>query len=207
MNAAADSYTTGQGNTINAQPTYNQWYLSTGTGAATTTTNYTFATFFALSMLPDYTDFTNLYDQYKICFAKLRIRAWATSAATESGISSAYSNVAALVSSIIDYDDATAPAATGPPDDMRQYPSYKTHNLLGRPVTRVVRPHLAGAVYNGAFTGYSNRKAAWIDCNSPHVQHYGLKYFITVQAPLSTATSYIFFQPEVTLYFKCKNPR
>jgi len=37
------------------------------------------------------------------------------------------------------------------------------------------KPHMAVAVYSGAFTSFSNAPAGWIDSGSTGVQHYGLK--------------------------------
>jgi hypothetical protein len=37
------------------------------------------------------------------------------------------------------------------------------------------KPHVAVAVYSGAFTSFANEEAQWIDSASPAVQHYGLK--------------------------------
>jgi hypothetical protein len=37
------------------------------------------------------------------------------------------------------------------------------------------KPHMAVAVYSGAFTSFANEVAGWIDSASPNVQHYGIK--------------------------------
>jgi hypothetical protein len=39
------------------------------------------------------------------------------------------------------------------------------------------KPHMAVAVYSGAFTSFANEPANWIDSGSPNVQHYGLKAY------------------------------
>jgi hypothetical protein len=39
------------------------------------------------------------------------------------------------------------------------------------------KPHMAVAVYSGAFTSFANEPAGWIDSASPAVQHYGVKAF------------------------------
>ena len=41
-----------------------------------------------------------------------------------------------------------------------------------------VYPRISTAAYSGAFTSYTNTKAPWIDCNSPTVQHFGMKFGI-----------------------------
>jgi hypothetical protein len=58
------------------------------------------------------------------------------------------------------------------------------------------KPHMAVAVYSGAFNSFANEPAGWIDSGSPNVQHYGIKtvtsgfaatiaYTITVRAVIS----------------------
>jgi hypothetical protein len=48
-------------------------------------------------------------------------------------------------------------------------------------------PHMAVAVYSGAFTSFSNATADWIDSSSTGVQHYGVKGY---SSPTSVATVY-----------------
>jgi hypothetical protein len=48
---------------------------------------------------------------------------------------------------------------------------------------RTFVPHVADAVYSGAFTSFGSVASPWLDCNSANVQHYGLK---TAWSPSTT---------------------
>jgi hypothetical protein len=124
---------------------------------------YTGSTFTAAS-INDFTSLAAVFDQYRIT----EIEVWIiphTSNAT------ANTAIPGLMSSVIDYDDATAPGSLAQLGDYSN--CLTTSGLTGH--YRRWRPRAAVALYSGAFTSYGNVESPWIDCSSSSVQHYGLK--------------------------------
>lgn len=121
---------------------------------------------FNLSALPAYTEYTALFDQYRINKVKVTFMPRANSADVGS--------TAGLVKffSVIDYDDADAPTNL---TDLLQYENLKTTRCISDH-SRVLAPRFATEVYQSAIaTGYSARRG-WLDCDNPSIQHFGLKW-------------------------------
>lgn len=186
------------------------WDFNTGTTAVAT--YFSWANFFTLGMLPSFSEYGVLFDQYKINKIKLKITPYSTASNLQSGTTGLNNQGAAcILHSVVDYDDATQfPASTVGIDAMRQYPSYKTRNFFqfGKPIKRYFTPHIAQAAYgSGVFTSYANVGPKWIDMVSTNVEHYGTKFIAEVFQPDTTIPIFIWFKMEATLYFSCKNPR
>lgn len=164
-----------------------------------------------LSDLPNYTEFTNLFDQYRINSVTLKMYAFSTSSETGAAVNPALSQTSALVHSIIDYDDAAAPTASDVGIDVfRQFPSYRCRQMVrgdGKPLKYTFRPHAAVSAYGtGAFTSYKNVPFGWVDSNSPGVDGYGWKAI--VELPTLNTLAYTFFSKvEVTYNLSFRNPR
>lgn len=124
---------------------------------------------FSLLALPNPTEFTSLFDQYRIDHVDCSFIYSANEALQATG----NTPLANLVT-VFDHDDASAPTSLL---QLQQDPSCMI-NRLDRPFTRRVYPRIAMAAYSGTFTGYTNVRAQWIDSGSSTVQHYGLKYGI-----------------------------
>lgn len=124
---------------------------------------------FCLNALPNYTEMTNLFDVYRIRKVKVtficdRMTALVPTAA-------ANLQIVPNLWYHHDYDDATA---IGGETEWGQIEGAQW-KALDRTVYTTVYPRVAQAVYAGAFTSYGNTKC-WVDCNSPAVQFYGLKW-------------------------------
>jgi len=168
--------------------TYSITILSANTGV--TANGFSFA----LSNLPNYTEFTSLFDQYRILQASVSFLPYANSSSS-GAVSGSFPGI---IASAIDYDDASLPGAT----DLQQYESYK-RNPAFEEFVRTIKPRVAIAAYNGStFTGYVNRYAPWIDANSPSVPHYGLK---TVIINSTYATSTPVYEVEVQLTIQVRS--
>lgn len=126
---------------------------------------------FQLSSLPNYTEFTNLFDKYRIKWVKVTFMP----KFSEVDMSNFATYKAAPLATVIDLDDSSNPTAT---TDLMQYDSYKV--TRGNEVhVRSFKPRLAQAAYTGTFTGYTQAPAdVWVDCGSPTVQYYGLKFYL-----------------------------
>lgn len=131
---------------------------------------------FKLSDLPNYTEFTNLYDEYRFKAVKIMfVPTWNVNALPAlDGTSTGTASVPALYT-WIDNDDNTAPTAI---TQGQQFSSFKAHGLLNQMRVRSVVPECSTALYSGTFTSYGQVKNQWIDNNSPSVIHFGLKFGI-----------------------------
>jgi hypothetical protein len=121
---------------------------------------------FQLSDCPGYADLIAVFDQYRILGAECYITPTGSTTSTNDG----------MLTSVIDYDDATALAGTA---------ALGYSNAVTSPGTacqyRHFIPHAAAAMYGGSvFTSFGNLTSPWIDAGSVSVPHYGLKLMSTV---------------------------
>jgi len=145
---------------------------------------------FQLSSLPNSSEYTNLYDQYRVLEIVLSFMPY-NSMGTGA-------NSPGLVGHWIDYDDSNLPANL---QEGQQYDTYQ-RNPCTDEFVRVIKPKSAVASYSGAFTSYDSVYGKWHDTNSPNIQHYGLKLCIH-GATYSTATN--IYEVEATVTLQCKS--
>lgn len=185
------------------------WVFNTGTGV--NVSFFSMANMFTLDMLPDYSEFTTLYDQYKINRVKVKMTPYSTASMLQTGVTTNNNQSLGLIlHSCIDYDDASAFAASSTGiNAMRQFLSYRTRNFInGRPVKIYFKPRIAMAAFGGGvFGSYASATPKWIDCDSSSVQHYGTKWIWESFQPDSSVPVFVWFKIEATLYFECKQPR
>lgn len=148
-----------------------------------------------LSGLPGVTEFTNLYDQYRILRAEVKLVL-----ATPS-ISSAYPRI----TTVVDYDDSVSPTSE---NDVLQYPNAKVYQYSPTNVEHSFEfvPRAAGAMFQGITTGYSMAPAGtWLDGGYPDIPHYGFKFF--ANSYNSTTTPNAFLTCYVSYQVQMKNAR
>lgn len=155
---------------------------------------------FKLSDLPNYTDFTALFDKYR--FVCVIVKFIPSSTLGDVNSTSVLTGDNPLVYTVIDYDDSQAPLSV---DELRQFDTAQV-NPVGKYFQRVFCPRAALAAYSGTFTSYSTApQRMWFDCNSPNVQFYALKWAST---PFTTGTgTAAMFQMEVDYIMEFKDPR
>lgn len=160
------------------------------------------AAMYTLNGLPNFTDFTSLFDQYRITGIKEKF----IFDRTEATVGTAGTNtIMPIMTHVIDIDDA-APFASE-----ASYLQYETckQNRLDRPVTRFFRPRCAQAVYQtgGVFTGYGEgARKLWIDAASTTVEYYGFKYMIDGSTGGGGGVNVIGrLKRYITIYLQCKN--
>lgn len=142
----------------------------------TSTTVPTFgASTFVLSSFDNYLEYLGLFDQYKID----EIEVWIEPAF---GPAQSLTSVGQLYS-CVDLDDANTPTTI---ISVEAHQSCITTSTVAGHYHKWV-PHMAVAVYSGAFTSFANSPADWIDAASPNVQHYGVK-LATTTSTTSTLT-------------------
>lgn len=139
---------------------------------------------FTLNSLPDYSEFVNLYDMYKITGIKLSIAPAAqaiTSAVSGTTATSGFSRV----NSVIDFDDNTALASE---NNALQYATLRT-STYGRTHERFIKPMLSVSIddqLNATLASAPSRNR-WISTEFPEVEHRGIKVWIN--PPVNTAAS------------------
>lgn len=146
---------------------------------------------FSLSDLPNPTEFTNLYDVYKINAVKMVFIPQQTENISLSTVNNAAAN--ARFFSAIDYTDSTGPSSI---DDLRQYQSCKYTPIL-RPHKRYLKPRImdSGANYNPG--------RPWLACSSPNVNYFGV--YIGVEPISSSVAATMAYSIECTYYVSFKN--
>lgn len=160
---------------------------------------------FQLSDLPNVSEYSSLFDQFKITGVKLRIvpKVGMTTQGSSTG------TVATVgygqVVTAIDYDDAAAPISK---DSLLEYGSAK-YTSVSRIHTRYIKPKVLNAVWvNIASTGYSPVRAPWIDQANTNLPHYGIKMWIDPpENSNGTTNSSVAYDVYATYYFMCKNTR
>lgn len=128
---------------------------------------------FHLSDLPDYTDFTNLFDQYQITGIRLTFHRFQNVSLT--GTANADS-ILPLTYVTTDFDDV----AVITEDQLCQYDKVKVYTS-GRTFKIFFRPKVLSPVYESAVTSaYANPIAQpWISTADPDVDFFGLRTLMT----------------------------
>lgn len=165
---------------------------------------YAAAWAFKLNDLPGYSEYQSLYDQYKITGVQFKLIPLFNS------VSTAGNAVAAVLHSVVDIDDITAPlASTTGIDDLRQYQkSYRTSNMIsGRSITRFIRPNimLPGYDYGTTLSKAMSKKSDWIDSANPDIAHYGFKFIVEAYNYTAVAST-LAYKVELKYYLTLKNP-
>lgn len=133
------------------------------TGAAAT--NF-WTCYFRLSDLPNVSELTTRWDQYKICLVRFHlVPLQVVNTTSQTGNS--------VIFGAIDFDDSSALSAI---TDIFQYENCKIVAPY-KPLVLEFEPRIA--VPTGS--GFENRQSGWIDCNDGTVQHYGCKGVIPIE--------------------------
>lgn len=128
---------------------------------------------FPLSILAHVTDFTALYDQYKICGVKVYFIPYTNQTAVLS-TTGTVANITPRIITAIDYDDNTTPLDF---NELRERQSAKVISA-NRYFTRWIRPKFLSSAYvSGVSTGYVP-KTGYVDTVYTSMPHYGMKYVL-----------------------------
>lgn len=124
---------------------------------------------FTLSSVQGYTELTNLFDSYRIAYVEVKF----TPVYNMAAITTAATMITPNLYTAIDLDDNSAPGSIAA---IEEYGTCRMSRFDANQ-SRKFSPFLAKAVYSGAFTSFGMDNG-WVDCNSPTVQWYGVKYGI-----------------------------
>lgn len=154
---------------------------------------------FIVSALPGSTDFSNLFDQYRIDKIELSFILDLADGAL---------NTTTLYPRLViapDWNDSTAPSTE---DDVLQYQQAKVFqfNAVDREFVMVIKPKVASTVFRTAVTSaYQMIPAGFIDTGYLDVPHYGVKFFLNNYNTTSFGATVI--RQYVRYHLSLANPR
>ena len=183
-------------------------YATTPTDHDITTGSGTFAEKFTFDSIKGYTEFSAMYDRYKITSVQLQITLInnpnavvpsVTLPVTTQNVTNWYPKLWYVK----DYDDES----TATIDALKERANVKCLILRPNKIYKIrVRPAILAQTYRTvATTGYSPKWRQWIDMADPDVPHYGIKYDLDCQG-LDPADSQPFkIRVEYKYFFTCKD--
>lgn len=191
-----------------SNPSTNVWQASLAAASASSY-YYASANAFCIQDIPNYSEFANLYDRYKLNMIVVKLLPFANDLATANS-SGGSGGVGLLIHSALDYDDYTAPTANDAGvDTLRQYQSYRVINMAQRRVfKRVIRPKTLLAATNPTSTTLGNRvvKPGYFDMAVTNIPHMGYKCVFEWWSS-SPATLLYNWKWEYTFYFSLRDVR
>lgn len=160
------------------------------------------------------TEFSSLYDQFKIIGAKLIIRPMANFAQPSIAAEYEVNSSQMWLHSVFDPDDGTI---TGDIDETQlntfvQYHSYKCKTLWARNnkpyVSYYLRPKVNGALSQGGGTYNMKSKSRWLDIGSADdVDHYGFKFLFQFIPAKDNQEQRFLFHVSIKYYLAFKTVR
>lgn len=164
----------------------------TTNGGAMVPTYSSFGYQFSLLAIPGLTDFTTLFDSYRIKRVKITISPYSNSSGTTvSGAPNFSSDASGFIHYAIDNDSVTNPAASESGiQELQQRAGYKVKRIVGnKPLTISFKPRYAQSAYvSGVSTGYTQgNPKSWIDLSYSTLPHYGLIGVFEAYTPNATS--------------------
>lgn len=132
-----------------------------------------YATVFLLSALPNFAEFTALFDQYRIEKVSMTFVIDIADGSLNSTTKWPRLTIAP------DYNNQSAPSSE---DTLLQYPQCQVYQFseFNREVTVHIKPKVAATVFRtGITSAYTMQTPGWLDVATSDVPHYGLRYFIS----------------------------
>jgi len=174
------------------------WQAANINTAAGALTNSAFG--FKLSDLTNSSEFTTLFDSYRIVGVKMKmVPAFNVDTARDS-IAAVGNTQIPNVHTVLDYDDNTALSAV---TDYMQYDTYRMTRGF-KTISRFVRPKLQAAANVGGATTLALQESGkrWIDCQQNGVLYFGIKTGVE-----SSGTAGLIYQVYFTYYLQFKSVR
>lgn len=155
---------------------------------------------FKLSDVPGVSDFTSLFDQYKLTYVKLMFKLQQDPSA-QTAVNSFYPTMYHCV----DHDDVSAPTSI---DDLRQHGRTRMSVLRPNRYTVIkVKPSVLYEVARNAGLGTTTvapKWRQWIDMAHTDTIHYGLKYALDNTFNLNPNYS---LEVQAQYWFQCRDTR
>lgn len=152
---------------------------------------------FQFDMLPGFSDFTTLYDKYKVHGYSVK---WVPlqNVATPASASSL-----PTITFCTDQDDSTIPTDDL---DLRQRANCKIRRL-DKPVGLYVRPKILQDVQTSTGTGAVVTSPKYLDLSDTNVQHRGVKFWIDGMDLLGSNVLTHMYKLVIQAYFSCSQTR
>jgi len=169
-----------------------------------------FAYSFDLTQLPNYTDFTSLFDVYRI---NQVVVTFMFQGCVNNTADTYFSAVLPRMITTTDVDDATLPTASSAGwDELCEYQTSKIRQVGNGAQSLFkyrIKPHVTTEVYKSAITtGYAPKKGVWLDCGNPDIPHFGLKGLINVPTANTGGNTFTYrWDVFSTYYLSLRNPR
>lgn len=165
---------------------------------------------FSLFYLPEITNFSGLYDSYRLRKVVVKIIPYNTTSDV-APVGSSIGAIGCIVHSVIDHDGTPTGFSAGESgiQSFQQYTSYKKRNMIsGKPLTYVVKPkvNMVAQGIGTATVNFEGTRREWLDMVNTDTPHYGL-YLIFEGINPDTTQRFIPFRMETTYYFQCKGTR
>lgn len=166
--------------------------------------NYTFS----LDDIASETDFTNLYDAYKIKAVKLRFLPYYTQSVLNSAnpTFSTFSSVSNLrIYSAVDYNTASTPTSI---DSIREYSNCKVTSYT-RGHSRYFKPLPQLVASNNPFYQFPRAFAPWMNSTTSSTAYLSLRVGIDTSLfpAASIAPGDVLLRVEAVYYISCKSPK
>lgn len=182
---------------VSRNPTYSFVRTVAGSTISTQTASATYgAMVFKLSDLDNYTEFTNLFDRYRICGIKVTFEPNITGFDANAG---ANAFTLPMLLTAIDHNDSATPGS------MAELMQYRTLKKTRAHVThsRYFKPAVLTSAYESAVaTAYIPKWKQWLTCDDPATPHYAIKYGISAYSDVEFTVSW---RTYIKFYFQTKD--
>lgn len=157
---------------------------------------------FKLSDCPNVSEFTALFDMYRITGVKITFYP-TTQSVSISGGGTAVNIVTPRFITAIDEDDSTAPSTQ---EELLQYQTCRI-TTVNKKHTIYFKPKVASEIYASAVsTAYGSPKTMWLNLSNTNVPHFGLKW--CMESAGSTAPAGAFsYKVNVKYYLQFRSVR
>lgn len=166
---------------------------------------------FRLDQLPNYNEFTSLFDQYCIRYVKVYIVHRALNLSIMETANDFTRVGFPNIISVRDYDDNTAPTSDEAGyNTLREYSKSKTFTYTSeRRVYEIgIVPAVLSETYRtGLTTAYAPKFKSYLDCAFPDVPHYAIKYVVNAPNNGGGTTPNVIFDVYATYYLSFKTIR
>lgn len=144
---------------------------------------------FKLSDLPNYSEYTALYDQFRIDKVIVTFEPVYTDWSGSKSTADTQNFYLPSIYTCLDYDDANSPLAV---DDILQYSTEKHGRFIGIH-KRILTPSILVQNYEtDVSTAYTPAFRRWVSSTDPTTRHFGLKYWIDTPGSTMVVTFRLF---------------
>lgn len=148
---------------------------------------------YSLVLLPDYAEFTNLFDEYMIYKVTMRFLPLGVDSVNSTTL------VKPLFYLMIDKDDDATPSSV---NQFYENPTTR-YSIAGKQHKISLYPMFSRAVYQSALaTGYGTGRG-FLDCSNASIPHYGVKWYLGPSVIANACTYKII----VKYYIRCRGVR